>query len=78
MNLNIPSAGMASAALAISQTLPKTSTGTGCRCSRQGVAVVTKTGMCQHCDTKSEAIAQGLQPVAPLNMPLGVKSYPGA
>jgi hypothetical protein len=73
MILNIPNAGMASAALAISQTLPKAALGTCCRCSRQGVAVATKTGMCQHCDTKAEARAQGLQPITPLD----VKTYPG-
>ena len=77
MNLNIPSASMASAALALSQGQPKATLGTCCRCARQGVAVVTKTGMCQHCDTKAEAHAQGLHPAAPVNMPLGVKTYLG-
>lgn len=77
MNLNMPNAGMASAALALSQTMPKAAMGTCSRCARQGVAVVTKTGMCQHCDTKTEAHAQGLQPASPVNMPLGVKNYPG-
>lgn len=33
------------------------------RCCRQGVAVVTTSGLCQHCSTKAEAQRMGLHPV---------------
>ncbi|WCZ66110.1 hypothetical protein phiA034_gene0027 [Aeromonas phage phiA034] len=61
MNISIPGASMASAALAISQAAkPKPCC---VRCHRDGVAVITQSGLCQSCSTKLEGIAAGLTPV---------------
>lgn len=70
MNVSIPGASMASAALAISQaTKPKPCC---VRCHRDGVAVITQSGLCQSCSTKLEGIAAGLTPVMrpePIKLP---------
>lgn len=61
MNHSIPGASMASVALALSQVAKPT----GCcnRCHRQGVAVITQSGLCQSCSTKLEGHTLGLTPV---------------
>lgn len=61
MNQTIPGASMASAALALSQVAKPTSCCN--RCHRQGVAVITQSGLCQSCSTKLEGHALGLTPV---------------
>lgn len=61
MNQMIPGASMASVALALSQVAKPTSC---CRrCHRQGVAVITQSGLCQSCSTKLEGHTLGLTPV---------------
>ena len=62
MNQSIPGASMASAALALNQATKVKPCCT--RCHRDGVAVVTQTGLCQSCSTKLEGLALGLTPVA--------------